>query len=75
MEQSDELKLAIEAAREAGKIIKENFGKETDFTEKVGKGIVTEIDHQSEDMIVKILQTGSNYPMLAEESGEIGKLG
>lgn len=75
MQQSGDLKLAIQAVEKAAQIVKEGFGKVTQFVEKEGKGIVTEIDHKSEETIIKILQQGSNCPILAEESGQIGETG
>lgn len=74
MQQSDELKLAIEAAKKSGQIIKSGFGKVTDFKVKIGKGIVTEIDHTAEKVIIEILQSKFDYPILAEESGKIGEI-
>lgn len=75
MQQSKDLQLAIKATRKAAVIIKEGFGRITSFKVKPGKGIVTEIDHASEAAIIQILQQGSDYPILAEESGRIGASG
>ncbi len=76
MQQSDELKLAIKAAQKAASIIKSGFGKTLEITEKENnEGIVTQIDRQAEEIIIKTLQNSSSYPILAEESGVIGQLG
>lgn len=75
MQQSEDLKLAIQAVQRAGEIVKEGFGKVTDFKEKEGKGIVTETDQESEEVIIKTLQSGSDFPILAEESGQVGEIG
>lgn len=69
MEFSKDLKLAIEAAKEAGKILKKGFGNFKTVSEKPGKGIVTEIDKASEDKILAILRRESEYSIYAEESG------
>lgn len=67
------LKIAVEAARQAGKFLKQNLGKVRSIQQKSGqeKNLVTEIDKQSEDIIIDIIKR--HYPqhdILAEESGE-----
>jgi myo-inositol-1(or 4)-monophosphatase len=66
------LNIAIEAAKTAGKILKQNAGKARDIRLKDGesKNLVTEIDRKSEEQIISILKR--HYPhheILAEESG------
>ncbi|OLD81080.1 MAG: inositol monophosphatase, partial [Ignavibacteria bacterium 13_1_40CM_2_61_4] len=66
---------AIEAAREAGKLLKLNLGRVKDIRQKEGqeKNLVTEIDRQSEEVIKQII--GRRHPghsILAEESGRKG---
>jgi len=69
------LKTAIEAAREAGKFLRQNLGKVRDIQLKGGqeKNLVTEIDKRSEEIIIQIIK--KHYPahdILAEESGGHG---
>jgi myo-inositol-1(or 4)-monophosphatase len=66
------IKLAIEAAKEAGRFLKQNIGKVRDIQRKNGqeKNLVTEIDKRSEAIIIGIIK--QHYPthdILAEESG------
>jgi myo-inositol-1(or 4)-monophosphatase len=67
------LAIAIEAAREAGKVLKQNVGKIKNIQMKGGEGknLVTEIDKKSEEIIIGIVR--KNFPghdILAEESGK-----
>ena len=66
------LNVAIEAARAAGKYLKQNVGKIKDIQLKSGqeKNLVTEIDKQSEAMIIEMIS--KHFPahnILAEEGG------
>jgi len=66
------IKTAIEAAKEAGRFLKQNIGKVRDIQRKDGqeKNLVTEIDKRSEEIIIGIIK--QHYPthdILAEESG------
>lgn len=66
------LAAAVEAAREAGKFLRQNLGKVRDVQRKLGqeKNLVTEIDKRSEEIIITILKR--HFPahdILAEESG------
>lgn len=64
------LEVAEEAAREAGKILRENLGKVKEIEYKAKNSLVTEVDTKSEVLIIKIIK--SNFPshdILAEESG------
>lgn len=66
---SKDLELAIEAAKQAGKIIKDNYYKTKTITEKGLDDFVTETDTEAEKVILEHLkQTG--YSILAEETGE-----
>lgn len=64
--------IAIDAAREAGKFLFENVGKIKNIERKIGQetNLVTEIDKQSEKLIIKKIQ--QHYPdhaILGEEGG------
>ena len=64
--------VAIEAAKEAGKFLKQNLGKVRDIQTKSGqeKNLVTEIDKRSEEIIIEIIKKHfPNHEILAEESG------
>jgi len=68
------LKVAEEAAREAGKVLLENLGKVKEIEFKAKNSIVTEVDTKSENLIIEIIK--SNFPshdILAEESGRDNK--
>lgn len=66
------LNVAIEAALEAGKFLKYNVGKVKNIERKKGEetNLVTEIDKQSEKLIIKkIRQHFPSHDILGEESG------
>ncbi len=66
------LQVAIEAAKNAGKFLKQNLGKARDIRQKDGQGknLVTEIDKRSEEMIVGIIRKYfPTHDILAEEGG------
>ena len=66
------LTIAIEAAREAGTFLLENVGKIKNIERKIGQetNLVTEIDKQSEALIIKkIQQHFPDHAILGEESG------
>ena len=54
------LNVAIEAAREAGGFLLENFGQTKKIERKVDQSLVTEIDRESERIITRILR--SSFP-------------
>lgn len=66
--------IAIKAALDAGKILKEGFGTSFEISSKEGKNnLVTEYDKKSEALIIDTIK--SNFPnhyFLAEESGASG---
>ncbi len=64
--------VAIEAARTAGKYLRQHLGRARDIQQKGGeeKNLVTEVDRHSEEIIIGIIS--KHYPqhdILAEESG------
>lgn len=66
------LKVATETAVEAGKFLKYNIGKIKNIERKKGEetNLVTEIDKQSEELIIKkIHQHFPSHDILGEESG------
>lgn len=66
------INIAIEAAKTAGKILKQNVGKVREIQLKEGesKNLVTEIDKRSEECILTLLRRHyPNHEFLAEESG------
>ncbi|MDD8016971.1 MAG: inositol monophosphatase family protein [Bacteroidota bacterium] len=66
------LNVALEAALEAGKFLKYNIGKVKNIERKKGEetNLVTEIDKQSEALIIKkIHQHFPSHAILGEESG------
>ena len=65
------INFAIEAARDAGHLLLEKFGRITAITKKGDINLVTEADLASEEVIIERIR--SYYPkhsILAEESGE-----
>lgn len=66
------LKTAIDAAREAGKLLREGMGKVTSIERKHGEetNLVTEFDRMAEAVIIaKIHERFPTHDILAEESG------
>lgn len=66
---SDDLKLAIQAVKQAGKIIKEAYGGVVEVKRKGFNDSVTEIDVKAERIIVKLLKR-TGYSIFGEESGK-----
>lgn len=65
-------KIAIKAAREAGKIIEKKFRKSSKVFYKKDLSVVTSVDFEAEKTIVKLIQ--KNFPyhnILAEEKGGV----
>lgn len=71
----DYLEAAIHAAKKAGSVLMDHFGKLTDIQNKSYEGdLVTEADRESEEVILEYLQTQfPTHSFLAEESGSINK--
>ncbi len=68
----DYLKIAENAAREAGQLLRENLGKVKEIEYKTKNSLVTEVDRLSENLIVKLIR--ANFPshdIFAEEAGRI----
>lgn len=64
--------LAVQAAHNAGEIIREGFGHAKKIRDKgEGHSIVTEVDEKAEQIIIQTLQSSTGYSILGEESGEI----
>ncbi len=68
---SPDLKLAIQSAKKAGKIIKAEYAKSNKkITQKGSNDFVTKADKKSEQVIIRNLQK-TGYSILSEEIGEI----
>ncbi|MGE5140110.1 MAG: inositol monophosphatase family protein, partial [Rudaea sp.] len=66
------LNTAIDAARAAGAIIRDGFGRAHTVTMKGAINPVTEVDHAAEAAIFQILRAATpGYALLSEESGAI----
>ncbi len=69
---SEELKVALKAARAGAKIVKENFGKSKESRVKGNaKGLVTATDLASEKAIIEILTSETDFEILSEECGTL----
>jgi len=66
-------KLAVQIAREAGKLLEAGFGSHFEIKNKEGRhNLVTEYDHKSEELIHNLIR--EDYPddgILAEEGGNL----
>ncbi len=70
---SKELEVAIEAALEAGKVLRKFFETEILREEKEDTSIVTEADRESEEVIKKILSSSfPDHSIFGEEGGKTG---
>lgn len=70
------MNVAIEAAKEAGKLLKQRVGKIKTIEQKEGheRNLVTEVDKKSEELIVQIIKKHfPSHEILAEERGSQGK--
>ncbi len=66
--QSEHLQLAIHAAREGGKVVRDGFHDQIDVeVKKDDHSLVTNIDKQAERIIKNILQSDSQYGIIGEE--------
>ena len=63
-----DLQIAIEAARRAGKILQDNFNTKYRIVRKSVREMVSEIDIQSQQEILKVLKDyNSKYQIISEE--------
>jgi myo-inositol-1(or 4)-monophosphatase len=68
---TNELEVSLSAAREAGEVLREGFGRQHSIRYKGEVDIVTEMDEKAERVIREILlESFPTYGMLAEEGGE-----
>ncbi|MCX8130830.1 MAG: inositol monophosphatase [Clostridia bacterium] len=74
MEWQAELEMAVCAAKAAGDKLKELQNGCLDIISEYGKDIKLGADREAESMIIQTLTSNSRYPVLAEESGEHGKI-
>lgn len=64
---------AIEAAREAGKFLLDNFGNIDDIKSKGDRNLATNLDREAESIIVRKITTKfPTHKILAEEGGKTG---
>ncbi len=71
---SRNLKVAIAAAKKAGFVIMASYGKVRSITAKKDlRDVVTEVDRESDKVIIDHLRANSQYAILTEESGFIGE--
>ncbi|MDD3297012.1 MAG: inositol monophosphatase [Candidatus Omnitrophica bacterium] len=70
---SDMINLGIDAAREAGKFLLENFGKIKSIDKKGDRNFATNLDKEAEGMIIDKIKTRfPDHGIIAEESGSNG---
>ncbi|MEN8116654.1 MAG: inositol monophosphatase family protein [Bacteroidota bacterium] len=68
------LDIALEAAWAGARVVLQNFDKSKDFQVKGNsKGLVTQTDLQAEKAILDLLLAKSDYKILSEESGSLGR--
>lgn len=67
-----ELNLAIRASRQAGERLHELALGEPTILSASGRDIKLQADHASEAIILQMIARETPYPVLAEESGEVG---
>lgn len=68
------LKVAQEAATEAGKVLKKHYGRLSQVDEKFQAGLVSEADRESEAVIKKVLfENFPDHQILGEETGLSGR--
>jgi myo-inositol-1(or 4)-monophosphatase len=67
---SDIVTTALEAAKEAGKFLLENFGKISQIQKKSDRNFATNLDKEAEDMIInRVKARFPSHGIIAEESG------
>ncbi len=68
---NDILTIAVEAAKEAGRFIGDNFGKVKEINRKGDRNFATDIDHKAEKIIIDAIKRKfPGHGILAEESGK-----
>jgi fructose-1,6-bisphosphatase/inositol monophosphatase family enzyme len=66
------LEFIIDLSKQAGEILKEGYGKVHQVHYKGPIDLVTEIDHESEELLVsRILSTFPDHTVVAEEGGRL----
>lgn len=71
MNYSTDLRLAIEAAEKASEVIRTGYKKIRTISPKEGKGFVTNVDEEAENVIKSVLVEKTPYSFLGEEHGEM----
>jgi len=67
---SERLAVGIDAAKTAGEMLKEHFGKITTIERKADHSLVTDLDKRSDKMIVETIRASfPNDKIISEESG------
>ena len=67
------LDVSIEAAKQAGKFLHDNFGKISQIEKKGDRNFATNLDREAEEMIIgKIKDKFPDHGIIAEESGRSG---
>lgn len=65
------INVAIEAAKEAGKFLSDNFGKISNIKDKGDRNLATNLDIEAEEMIIaKIKANFPGHGIIGEEKGE-----
>lgn len=73
MKWGSELELAERAASTAARYLHDRFAKDKHVLSEVGRDIKLQADQDAEALVLEVL-AGSDYPVLAEESGATGTL-
>jgi myo-inositol-1(or 4)-monophosphatase len=69
---NNELEIALEAAREAGKILRENFGQKYRVLRKSPKEMVSVVDMQAQKAIIEVLEPRfPGYGIITEEKTSV----
>lgn len=74
MDKLKELNLAIKAAKNSGKFLKNSWEKQKRVMSQDGRDIKLALDRESEIKIKQELSQSSIYPILGEEYGESGEI-
>jgi len=71
----EDLTLAILAVRTGASLLKTASRSMSRIEESIGREWKVCADHEIEGAILRVLQDGSNYPILSEETGELSGVG